>query len=476
MDPPANFNDKKQLYEEGLLPVNTLPEAELLRVGGPFKRWTQKLLTWGVESRGTQPVPPEQRTDTQYSKIFFIWFSMNTNILSSILCGNSWACCLQSGFARYLLVYFILQFAILHSTGLFYDMGTKTCFFGVILPCVVNLIVMIGFCVLNSIVGGQALASVNGSLSWTVGIVVLEVVSLLVSFCGYKLLNWYERIAWVPVVISFIVALGVGGKHLSSPPPSEPATVSAVFSFASTLAGFVVSKTPFLLDSLFDLSISAGEYSSTPTLGAAVATVASTVPEWKAGYAGENVGGLLEAMLHPAKGLGKFLTVLLSLSVAGNIAATFYSITLNIQVFIPPLILVPRYVFSLVATAIVIPVAIVGSKRFYDTLVNFLGLIGYWASSFAAIILVEHFVFRKGDHKLYNIADWNNPSRLPSGIAALAAGILSFGLIIPSMDQVWFVGPIAKKTGDVAFEVAFGLSAVLYIPLRALEIRVRKSI
>ena len=63
------------------------------------------------------------------------------------------------------------------------------------------------------------------------------------------------------------------------------------------------------------------------------------------------MGGLLEAMLHPTKGFGKFLTVLLSLSVAGNIAPTFYSVSLNVQVFIPALYVVPRYVFSILAIA-----------------------------------------------------------------------------------------------------------------------------
>ena len=86
-------------------------------------------------------------------------------------------------------------------------------------------------------------------------------------------------------------------------------------------------------------------------LGAAVAGVASSQPEWEAGYAGDNVGGLVEAMLHPVGGFGKFLTVLLSLSVAGNIAATFYSISINLQLFVPFLWVVPRYVFSVIGTA-----------------------------------------------------------------------------------------------------------------------------
>jgi purine-cytosine permease-like protein len=56
-------------------------------------------------------------------------------------------------------------------------------------------------------------------------------------------------------------------------------------------------------------------------------------------------------MLSPAGGFGKFLTVLLALSVTGNIAATFYSTSLNFQIIFPFLLKVPRYVFSIIATA-----------------------------------------------------------------------------------------------------------------------------
>ena len=85
--------------------------------------------------------------------------------------------------------------------------------------------------------------------------------------------------------------------------------------------------------------------------GAAAAIAASSVPVWDQGYSNGNVGGLLEAMLRPLSNFGKFLTVLLSLSVVGNNVATFYSLSLNIQAFIPILVKTPRYVFSIVATA-----------------------------------------------------------------------------------------------------------------------------
>lgn len=86
-------------------------------------------------------------------------------------------------------------------------------------------------------------------------------------------------------------------------------------------------------------------------MGAAIVVAAPSIPAWEQGYTGGNVGGLLEAMLQPTGNFGKFLTVLLSLSVAGNIAVTFYCVGLNLQVVIPPLVHVPRYVFSIVITA-----------------------------------------------------------------------------------------------------------------------------
>ena len=111
----------------------------------------------------------------------------------------------------------------------------------------------------------------------------------------------------------------------------------------------------------------------------------------------------------------------------------------------------------------VIPLSIVGAHRFYGTLIDFLGVIGYWASAFVGILLVEHLVFRNGvlkpvaspdttstregekygdeDRgmevwKAYNPDAWDKPHLLPSGLAALAAGACSVGLVVPGMHQV----------------------------------------
>lgn len=110
----------------------------------------------------------------------------------------------------------------------------------------------------------------------------------------------------------------------------------------------------FHIVSCLDFALAFANYLQVPLqcLGAAAVLAAPNVPSWEAGYGVDgNVGGLLEAMLSPVGNFGKFLTVLLSLSVTGNIACTLYSICFNFQVMIPAMSKVPRYVFSLVGTA-----------------------------------------------------------------------------------------------------------------------------
>jgi len=53
----------------------------------------------------------------------------------------------------------------------------------------------------------------------------------------------------------------------------------------------------------------------------------------------------------------------------------------------------------------------------------------------------------------------------------------SFGVIIPSMSQVWYTGPIARAgTGDIGIFVGFASAALLYGLLRPLELRWRNDV
>ena len=117
--------------------------------------------------------------------------------------------------------------------------------------------------------------------------------------------------------------------------------------------------------------------------------------------------------------------------------------------------------------------SLVGAHRFYVTLTNLVALLGYSASMFGAIVLVEHFVFRRNDFSAYDYEAWNTPSKLPTGLAALGAYLVAIGIIVLAMEQVWWTGPIGEKTGDLGFELAFVVTALVYPVMRVIELRVR---
>jgi purine-cytosine permease-like protein len=206
-------------------------------------------------------------------------------------------------------------------------------------------------------------------------------------------------------------------------------------------------------------------------LGAAIGGATRNIPSWMNGYETNSASGVLAAMLHPAGGFGRFVTMILGFSMVGNLSATMYSITLNFQMFLPMLFRIPRWIFSIVITAIVIGVAIEAAKSFFANLENFIGIIGYWSAAFIGVVVIEHVVFRKRKFNSYTEDEdaWDDTTKLPPGFAAIGATVLSFGLVIPGMSQIWFVGPIAEKTGDIGLEFALVVSAFLYIPLRFME-------
>lgn len=352
-----------------------------------------------------------------------------------------------------------------------------------------NLATLTGFCAIDSIIGGFALSAVTDgeTISSTVGIVIICLLALVICFCGFRVLHNYERWAWIPALAALVIAAGCGGSQLSKQVEVPPATAVQVLSFGGLVASFMLPwaalasdfstymhpKGPPLRIAFYTFTGLSLPTILLMTLGAAMGGATPNIPAWQRGYDTNAASGVLAAMLHPAQGFGRFVTVILAFSMLGNLSATMYSITLNLQMFIPPMFRVPRVFFSVIITGIIIGVAVEAAKSFFLNLENFVGVIGYWSSAFIGIILTEHLLFRRARFSSYTEDEtaWNDSKKLPPGIAAISAAVLCFGLVIPCMGQIWFTGPIAEKTGDIGFEVAIVMSALLYVPLRTMERR-----
>src|SRR5207253_6662590 len=141
------------------------------------------------------------------------------------------------------------------------------------------------------------------------------------------------------------------------------------------------------------------------TLGMAFTTYAP----WAHTFANGLVGDLLAAVVSPLGGFGTLILALLALSVVANNVPNDYSLGLSVQVFGRPFQRVKRYVWTLIGAVIYVLIALPASANFAHTLTDFLLIIAYWLGPWAIILVLEHFVFRRGR---YNVDDWNTPSKI----------------------------------------------------------------
>ena len=87
-------------------------------------------------------------------------------------------------------------------------------------------------------------------------------------------------------------------------------------------------------------------------LGAAFAAAAPGVPTWNVGFDnGNSVGGLVYAVLSPAGGFGKFLTVVIALFIPSACAPTMYTFASSFMTIHAWFARVPRYVFTVISCA-----------------------------------------------------------------------------------------------------------------------------
>ncbi|KAH9929065.1 permease for cytosine/purines, uracil, thiamine, allantoin-domain-containing protein [Epithele typhae] len=483
------------IIEEG----NAVREART-RVGRWTQHATRRLAALGLEMEGIEPIPDSQRTDKRLYQFFFVWFSANANILT-LSAGTVGPAFYGLGIrdSFYLILFVDLISCAFPSFFAIFGpkLGTRSMvaarfswgYYGAVIPSILNVLSMQGYLVINTIVGGQTLAEASPHLDATLGIVIIALISLIITFCGCQVLHWYELLIWIPNVIAFIVMLIVGGHQLMSAPlinPAGPASAAAIMTSGASLAVTVVSWSTLTPDYgvYHDKNASAWRIfwytylgfliSSVPAhmLGAAFAAGATVVPAWSAGLGdGNDVGGLVAAVLAPTGRFGKFLLVLLSLTAPSACAPTMYTVCMSFMTVHRAFARLPRGVVAIASTAVLIPVAIVGARSFYETFVDILALIGYWLAPFLAAALTEHILFRR-TYAAYPARDaWDSPAHpsLPPPWPALLALAAAVGASVLGMQQVWWTGPVAARgTGDVGMLMGFAVAVGAYAGARAL--------
>ncbi len=89
-------------------------------------------------------------------------------------------------------------------------------YYGASIMSIINVIAALGWTTVNSIAGAQTLRVVfDDSLPLAIGIIIVGILSMVVSFVGYKWIHTYERYSWIPVFIAFCIVAGVGATYFT---------------------------------------------------------------------------------------------------------------------------------------------------------------------------------------------------------------------------------------------------------------------
>ncbi|KAH7093507.1 permease for cytosine/purines, uracil, thiamine, allantoin-domain-containing protein [Paraphoma chrysanthemicola] len=355
-----------------------------------------------------------------------------------------------------------------------------------------NTIVQIGWAAVACITGGLALTAVaDGHLSLIVGIVILAIVATLISFIGLKAILIYERYAWIVFFIIFMVFFGETGKYADNKTKTElkGADLSGtVLSLVAIVYGSSTSWQTMASDYYVHYPVNVNRWRvflmttfgiAIPTsigmlAGCVVSSGMNNRPDWKNTYETQGLGFLIQEMLYP-RGFAKLVLTLLVLSGINVNVISIYSAAISCQQFARPFAKVPRFIWIWICFAVILALAVGGRQNLSTYLENFLSLLGYWCTQYFVILFSEHVIFRKMNFANYDLDAWNDPSRLPIGIAAGTAFGLGIIAWVMGMVETWYVGPLGKligsSGGDIANEFTFVVTAVVFIPARYLELK-----
>lgn len=450
----------------------------------------------GIETHGIERVSPATRTHVRIRDNFTMWLS--ANLVISTLALGTLASFLGLGFWDGLAVIIIFNALGVLPVAFFSTLGPKLGlrqmtisrfsfgWVGAIIMALFNVGACIGWSAVNVIVGAQLVVALSGgAIPLWVGIIAIAILTTLVSIYGYRYVHRYERYAWIPMAVMFVIILVIAAPHFSAIPSHNAglAEVAAFITFGGAIYGFATGWSSYAAD------YNVNQPEETPssrvfwltflgvfipcvlleTLGLGLVSALSSVPAWNKAFTSGSVGGLLSAIVSPLGAFGTLILVLLALSVVANNIPNDYSLGLSMQVLGRWFQSVKRYVWTLIGAVIYVIIALIGGGNFSATLESFLLVIAYWLGPWAIILILEHFVFR---HGVYNVDDWNTPDKLPVGWAAIVSLVLGLVGVYLGASQALFTGPLARALGgmDIGFELGIVFAGIAYFILRRVEL------
>lgn len=441
----------------------------------------------GFEVTGIERVPESERAHTQLWDTMWLWWSANA-VVATVALG---AINVFFGLGFWGSVIVILVFNVLGVLPVAFlsTLGPKTGlaqmpltrfsfgFQGAKLPAVFNAIACIGWSAVNATIGASLIVAWSaGKIPEWAALIFLAIVTTAVSVFGYFIVHRYERFAWIPMFLLFGYVLVAGASHFTVNVPTTASGIAlfaGIATFGGAVFGYAVGWSSYAAD------YTRRQPADTPSgrvfryafLGVTVPCILLEIlgvlltTSLAANAELPDTGTLISNNIAGSP-IASLVILLLAFSTIANNVPNDYSFALSTQVI--GLRNIRRWILTIVGAVLYLAVAFYLQNNFSLNLENFLLLIAYWLGAWNAIVLIEHWL-RRGN---YPVEDYATPSRLPVGIAAVAAMVIGLGVTALGVNQQVFEGPLAKQLSgaDIGFPLAIVVTGVLYFILRRWEL------
>ncbi len=342
--------------------------------------------------------------------------------------------------------------------------------FGAELPLVIVVIMYIGFFVSSAVLGGEAASSLlHVSTDW--GIVLVNAVTLLMTWVGYDLIHRYDRWASYLFVLAFIaITAKVLGSHAAYHATGD--TFANILLVISIFASWQITWAPYVSDYsryLPEHTSSAATFWYT-YVGSAVGAswmmiIGAVVGTVAAAAASANTADYLGGLFPSIKWLF-LITFILGIFAANieNLYGAFMSSTTAISPtgrFAPGITL--RIALTSVTAVIGTLLAVLASAHFLTDLSNFVLFLLYFLVPWTAINLTDFYLVRRGRYRIEEIF---KPNGIYGAVNWWAVGIyvLTILIQIPFVNSSLYVGPLAKHFdgADISWIIGLFVSGGLY--------------
>ncbi|MDP9013002.1 MAG: cytosine permease [Pseudomonadota bacterium] len=438
-----------------------------------------------LEIRTIQPIARDQRHG-KARDLFTVWFGSNVQLLAIVTGGLAvttfglsfvWA---TVGLALGNFVggvFMALHAAQGPTLGVPQMVQTRGQFgsIGSLLVIGIVIIMYIGFLASNTVLGGEALASLAPGLTDTPGIIVVGVLGVVATIYGHDLIHAYTRVmSYVAGAVLLLTVVWIVWVH-GLPPDfltRNALNTTGLIGTISAAALWQISYAPYVSDYTRYMPADTG---AVPAFWASYwgCTLGSLLPMIlgaAVGIAAPQGGGLVHGLALLTAGISPLVLIVFSVGIAASNALNLYCGSLSTLTFGQTLFPAwspgpkARVVVALLLFGMALAGAILSKDSFLANYEEFILLLLYVLVPWTAINLVDYYLLQHGRY------DVDSFFRQDGGIygrvngAAVTCYVLGTAVQLPFVASALYTGPIARAIGgiDVSWMVGLAVTSPAY--------------